>query len=56
MITAKVVAMHSPGRKGAFTSYVDKFLAFFDHLSLFVYIFHLIKVDIFDYLLTQLFL
>ena len=41
MITAKVVAMHGPDRKGAFTNYVDKFLAFFDHLSLSVDIFYL---------------
>ena len=45
MITAKVVAMHSPGRKGAFTNYVDKFLAFFDHLSPSVDIFYLIMID-----------
>ena len=45
MITAKVVAMHSPGRKGAFTNYVDKFFAFFDHLSPSVDIFYLIMVD-----------
>ena len=45
MITAKVVAMHGPSRKGTFTNYVDKFLAFFDHLSPFVDIFYLIMVD-----------
>ena len=32
-------------RKGAFTNYVDKFLAFFDHLSLCVDIFYLINID-----------
>ena len=45
MITAKVVAMHGPSCKGAFTNYVDTFLAFFDHLSPFVDIFYLIMVD-----------
>ena len=45
MITAKVVAMHGPDRKGAFTNYVDKFLAFFHHLFLSVVIFFLIMVD-----------
>ena len=33
--------------EGSFTNYVDKFLAFFDHLSPFVYAFYLIKVEIF---------
>ena len=45
MITAKVVAMHGPDRKGAFTNYIDKFLAFFHHLFLSVDIFYLIMVD-----------
>ena len=45
MITAKVVAMHGPSCKGAFTNYVDTFLAFFDHLSPSVDIFYLIMVD-----------
>ena len=31
--------------KGAFTNYVDKFLAFFDHLPPCVDIFYLINVD-----------
>ena len=30
----------------SFTNYVDKFLAFFDHLSSFVYTFYLTKADI----------
>ena len=34
----------SPG-KGAFTNYVDKFLAFFDHLSPSIDIFYLINLD-----------
>ena len=33
--------------KGSFTNYVDKILAFFDHLPPFVDSFYLIKVDIF---------
>ena len=41
--------------KGSFTNYVDKFLAFFDHLPPFVYSFYLLKLGIFE-LPTHLFL
>ena len=32
-------------RKGSFTNYVDKILAFFDHLTPFIDIFYLINID-----------
>ena len=41
--------------KESFTNYIDKFLAFFDHLSPFINRFYLIKVDNFG-LSTHLFL